>query len=143
MPERTFLPKAPVTDEKHAETLLELAFLMASADGRLADEELAAFRKLIAVVRGRAPSDAEIGDLVQRFSSHVEQTAIPERVRQLAPTLPPSLREDAFRIGMGLALVDRDADDDEDALMGVLYESLGLDEARAEEIAGEIRRAFG
>jgi hypothetical protein len=142
MPERSFLPKVPITDVSHADTLLELAFLMAAVDGRLADEELDAFKRVVAAVRGRDATDADVGTLVERFAGHVERSEIEARVRQIAPSLPAPLREDAFRVGMGLALVDREADTHEDALMGVFFEALGLSEDRAEAIAAEVRGAF-
>ena len=52
------------------------------------------------------------------------------------------LRELTFKIAMGLALVDSDAAPDEDALMGLLFEHLGLTADRAEAVAAEVRKAF-
>jgi tellurite resistance protein len=141
MPE-AFLPKGPIAETQHADTLLELAFLMAAVDGRLADEELAAFKKVVGAVRGKNATEADVGALVERFAGHVERAEIEARVRQIAPSLPAALREDAFRVGIGLALSDRDADAHEDALMGVFFEALGLTEERAEAIASEVRKTF-
>ena len=49
---RVFLPIDPIAEQEHADTLLELAFLVTAADGRLAAEEAAAFRELMGRVRG-------------------------------------------------------------------------------------------
>jgi tellurite resistance protein len=139
---RAFLPLAPIPDREHADTLLELAFLVTAADGRLAAEEVSAFRELTERVRGAPPSDAEIAELYRRFTERLENTTCDARVRALAPNLPPDLREPAFSVALALALIDRDASPHEDALIDTLYESLQLENARAEELAKEVRVAL-
>lgn len=62
-----------------------------------------------------------------------------DRIRALGPTLPIELRESVFKVAIALALVDDDARPDEDALMHVYFEALGLDPARAEALAREAR----
>ncbi len=139
------LPSAPLASPAHADAVLELAFLVTAVDGRLAQEELAAFRELAQAVRGKPVSEAEVAALFELFMGSVKggKDTIAARVRALAPTLPEDLRELAFRVAIGLALVDKDAAAEEDALVGVLFESLGLDEARAEALAHEVRLSFG
>jgi tellurite resistance protein len=137
-----FLPVGPIASRDHADTLLELAFLVTAADGRLAAEEAAAFRELLGRVRGAPPSDEEMGALYTRFTGALEGSTCEARVRRLAPKLPADLRESAFRVALALALIDRDASPHEDALIDALFQSLGLDEARAEEIAKEVRVAL-
>ena len=63
-------------------------------------------------------------------------------MKVIAPTVPAELRELAFNIAMGLALVDLDASPAEDALVGILYEGLSLGADRAEAVAAEVRQAF-
>lgn len=137
-----FLPVGPIAAEKHAESLLELAFLVTAADGRLAAEEAAAFRELVVRVRGASASDDEIGALYTRFSERLAGSSCEARVKSVAPTLPAELREPAFRVALALALIDRDANPSEDALIDTLFQSLELDEARAEGIAKEVRVAL-
>ena len=135
------LPAAPIPHE-HADTLLELAYLMTAADGRFADEERRAYEQLFARVRGVPPNGADVDALAQRFMRNVEARTAEERIRAIAPTLPADLREAAFKIAIGLALADRDASPREDALMNVFFEALGLDAARAEALAAEARGSF-
>jgi uncharacterized tellurite resistance protein B-like protein len=136
------LPAGPVSDAAHADALLEIAFLMTQADGKLEEAELVAFREIAARVYGRATNEIDPTEIVQRFTVSVDGNEIKERVREIAPKLPAGLRESAFKLAIGLALVDDDASPMEDELVGVLFEALGLDGARAEAIASECRAAF-
>src|SRR5579864_6901372 len=136
---RELLPAAPVADAAHADALLEIAFLMTAVDGRLEERELAAFREIAARVQGRAAAEVDPQAVAARFAVSTEPGAIAARVRVLGPTLPAPLREKAFQLAIGLALVDDDASPLEDELMGVLFEALGLDGARAEALAAEAR----
>jgi tellurite resistance protein len=137
-----FLPVGPIENSQHAEALLELAFLVTAADGRLAAEEAAAFRDLMSRVRGRSVTDDEVGVLYQHFTRRLEGSTCADRVRAVAPSLPATHREAAFRVALALALIDRDASPHEDELMEVLFQSLALDETRAEAVASEVRAAL-
>lgn len=139
---RAFLPVGPIAAQEHADTLLELAFLVTAADGRLAAEEAAAFRELMGRVRGQPTSDDEVGALYQRFTDQLQGSTCIDRVRVIAPKLPTELREGAFRVALALALIDRDASPDEDDLIDALFESLQLDRDRAEAVAKEVRVAL-
>jgi tellurite resistance protein len=137
-----FLPAMPIPAPEHADTLLELAFLVTAADGRLAAEEAAAFRDLMVRVRGKTVTDDEVGALYQHFTKQLQGSTCTDRVRAIAPKLPSDLRESAFRVALALALIDRDASPHEDALIDVLFHALELDEARAEAVAQEVRTAL-
>lgn len=139
---RAFLPIEPIAARDHADTLLELAFLVTAADGRLAAEEAAAFRELMGRVRGKEVTDEEVGALYQHFTKQLEGSTCVDRLKQVAPNLPDNLREAAFRVAMALALIDRDASPHEDALIDALFESLKLDNDRAEALAKEVRVAL-
>jgi len=136
------LPRRPSMTAAHEDLLLELAFLMTAVDGRLADEELPAYLEVASWVRGKTVTDEDFGLLLEKFSANIERGEIEERVKVIAPTVPAELRELVFKITMGLALVDMDASPAEDALVGLLYEGLGLSEERAEAAAAEVRKAF-
>jgi len=142
MPIQAFLPVGPVAAVEHADALLELAFLVTAADGRLAAEEAAAFRDLMGRVRGKAVTDDEVGALYARFTAQLEGSTCADRVKAVAPKLPPELRESAFRVALALALIDRDASPHEDELVDVLFHALSLDLDRAEALAKEVRVAL-
>ncbi|HVJ93299.1 MAG TPA: TerB family tellurite resistance protein [Labilithrix sp.] len=137
-----FLPVGPIAAREHADALLELAFLVTAADGRLAVEEVAAFRDLMGRVRGGAVTDDEVAALYERFSRALEGSTCADRVRAVAPTLPVEHRESAFRVALALALIDRDASPHEDALIDVLFHSLQIELERAQQLASEVRRAL-
>jgi hypothetical protein len=136
------LPAGPVTSTAHADVLLELGYLITAADGKLAKAEIDAYREIASRVRGTPASEEDVGALLDRFGGSVTKSEIESRVRAIAPTLPPDLREVAFKLVIGLALADDEAHDDENALVGVLFEALGLAEARADALAEEVREAF-
>ncbi len=142
MPIANLLPAAPVTDGAAAETLLEIAFLMTAVDGRLEPQEVEAFREISARVKGQPVASIDPADITKRFSVSTDPAAIAVRVREIAPKLPAALRETAFKIAIGLALVDEDASPLEDELVSVLFESLGLEAGRAEELAAEAREVM-
>src|SRR5688500_13569781 len=106
---QAFLPVGPIPEKDHADTLLELAFLVTAADGRLAAEEAAAFRDLLGVVRGGPASDDDVSDLYNRFTEALEGSTCIDRVKAVAPRLRSDLREQAFRVALALAMIDRDA----------------------------------
>jgi hypothetical protein len=137
------LPAVPIPTIADADAFLELAFLMTAADGELRGDELRAFRDVVERVRGEKPTDASFDALVKRFSGTVGKAAIEARVRAIGPKIPSDLREAAFRVTVGLALVDKDGAAEEDALVSVLVAALSLPLARAEALAAEVREAFG
>jgi tellurite resistance protein len=137
-----FLPLNPIPTQAHADALLELAFLVTAADGKLAAEEVAAFRELTGRIRGKPATDDEIGELYTRFTRALEGTNCVDRVKVVAPTVPAELREPAFRAALAMALIDRDASPSEDALIDALFHSLELDATRAEALAKDVRVAL-
>ena len=133
------LPNDFAPSENDAQTLLELAYLVTAADGKLLDEELAAFAAIAARVRGKCKLESdEVDALVDQFAHHVEAHEIETRVRILAPTLPESLHELAYKLALGIALVDHDPSNDEDRLHGVLGDALGIAPGRRAAISREV-----
>lgn len=137
-----FLPVGPIPATEHADVLLELAFLVTAADGKLAVEEAEAFRDLVERVRGKKPTEVELAELHARFTKSRGGSTCADRVKAVAPKLPPELHEPCFRVALALALIDRDANPSEDDLIDTLFHALGLEEARAEEVAKEVRGAL-
>jgi hypothetical protein len=135
------LVSSPIAATVHADAVLELAFLVSAVDGHLADEELAAFGELVGCVRGREATKEEVDDLIGRFVVSLQSTRGEDRVRELSPTIPGELRETAFKIAVGLTLVDREENEHEDELVGILAATLGLAE-RSIPLTAETRAAF-
>jgi hypothetical protein len=134
------LPAGAISKDQ-ADILLELAFLMTAADGKLRAPEVDAYRTIAARVTGADAKNAA-DTLAARFA-RIKPADVPGRVREIAPKLAPELRETAFKLAMGLALVDNDGSREEDELVSVLVQALGLDMKRAGMLAEEARNAFG
>ncbi len=120
------IPATLAPSPEQTEILLELAYLVTAADGRLADEELVAFERIASRLYGRAVSPPELDGLIERFAHNVEQAEIEARVRELVPSLEKDLHAAAYRLALGVAFVDHDASEQEDALHKVLGDALGL-----------------
>lgn len=135
------LVPTPIANEADGDTVLELAFLMSATDGYLADEELDAFRILVDVVRGRTATKAEVDELLGRFLVEANNAGVDERVKTVASTVPPPLRETAYKVAVGLALVDNDESEYEEELADLLASSLGVGE-RATALTKEARVAL-
>src|SRR4051812_707513 len=100
-----FLPIGSIPAQEQADTLLELAFLVTAADGRLAEEEAAAFRDLLGRVRGKPVTDTEVGVLYTRFTEQLAGSTCADRVKVVAPKLSAEHRESAFKVALALALI--------------------------------------
>src|SRR5689334_2217519 len=136
------LVPASAVAAKHADALLELAFLVSAVDGHLADEELAAFSAIFGRLKGHAATKQEIGDLLERFVMTVQTTLLEDRLSEVAKTLPVELREPAFTVAVALGLADGEESEHEGELVGVLAKVLGLD-ARATALTADARKAAG
>jgi hypothetical protein len=133
------LPNDFAPSDKDAEILLELAYLVTAADGKLLDSELAAFSAIAARMRGKDKLDtAEVDTLVDQFAHHVEAHEIETRVRVLAPTLAETLHELAYKLALGIAFIDHDPSDEEDRLHTVLGDALGIAPGRRAAISREV-----
>lgn len=138
------LPESPFVglgSQEQAEIVLELVYLMTVADGRMEERELVAFRAMVDGLRG-AVSEGDFIELLDRFAGPAHPEDIVARVKAIVPSLAAEHRELAFKLAIGLALSDGDAHDDENDLVGVLFESLALDAKRADALASEVRAAF-
>lgn len=136
------LVSSPIADTASADAILEIAFIVCAVDGHLADEELAAFTELVGCVRGRAVTKDEVDDLLGRFLVAAQSTAGEHRIRELGAAVPGELRESAFKIAVGLTLVDQEENEHEDELVGLLAATLNLAE-RSIPLTAEARAAFG
>ena len=90
---RAFLPVGPIAQVEHADTLLELAFLVTAADGRSRRRKLWRFRDLMGRVRGHVATDDDIGVLYRVSRASSKARTCVDRVKVVAPKLPSDLRE--------------------------------------------------
>lgn len=134
------LANRPVASS-HADTVLELAYLVAASDGRLDSAELKVFRQLAKQLTGKG-SPADLDALLDRFAGNVDHQEIATRITQLAPLLPPELRELAFEIVVALGISDLDTSRHEMDVEDQLMDALGITPARADELSALVHEAF-
>lgn len=134
----SYRDSAKLVPSEHVDAVLELAYLIAAADGRLDDAELAAYRELVAGFRGGRVGEADFNALLDRFAGNVEHADVEDRVRLLASKLPASAREISFQLALRLSLADLDMSRQEEALTDALIEALGLTADRADELTAEV-----
>lgn len=141
MPIAELVP-ASIASTEHADALLEIAFLMSAVDGHLADEELEAFGELVGRVRGHVATKQETGDLLERFVFSAHTVGVPDRLREVAKSLPTELHVPAFTVAIALGLVDHDASGHEEELASLLASVLGLED-RVAALTADARVAAG
>jgi hypothetical protein len=132
------VPPGLVTKEEHADVLLEIAYLTTAVDGRLDDEELVAFQQIATRLRGKPQVTSDVDALLDRFGGNVEHTEIAERIQKIAKGLPEDLKLLAFRLSVGLSVIDLDASEDETDLQVTLAEALGLDALKVDQLTAEV-----
>jgi hypothetical protein len=132
------VPEGTKPTREQTDVLLELAYLSTAVDGKLVDEEIAAFKALAGRLRGAPVNTSELDALFDRFGGNVEHAEITDRVSAIAPTLPPDLKALAFKLAVGLSVVDLDASDEEGDLQVALAEALGLDGTQVDLLTAEV-----
>jgi len=120
--------------------VLELAFLMANANGDASIDELEAFRALVKHLR----PEANIGALLEELGDKLGGAeSIGERVRAAAANLTRSTaRELAYKAVYAVAVFDLETNAEERELENLVIEVLGLDEKRAHELGLEATHAL-
>ena len=63
-------------------------------------------------------------------------------MQKIAPSLPDDLKPIAFKLAVGLGVADLDAHDDEAELQAILAETFGFDDAKIDELTGEVYGAL-
>lgn len=151
------VPAAGVgVSDKEADAILEIAYLAILADHKLSDDEIEAFRGVVARVRlivGADPgsphrqaaepsvtpiSNTELDGILDDLRVRTERVEADERLRVLAKTLSPAARELAYKIAFALGLADMDSSDEEFEFDLQLVDALELTTDRAEELSDDV-----
>ena len=124
-------PSDPDAARLHA--LLEVAYLAASADDQLADQEI---DHLVANLQAWLGAELEPAFLVQLFEHLAQQLATDGFQGRLAATaaiLDPASRRIAYKLACVTALCDHDVHDDELKFLGGIADAfeIPVDEAQA------------
>ena len=122
------------------DAVIELAFLMANANGDASPDELEALRALIKHVDPRANVGATIEKLDDALGS---AESIGDRVRAAAANLSrPRARELAYKAVYAIAVYDLETNMEERELEEMVIDALKLDDKRAHELGLETTHAL-
>jgi len=142
--------------EKEADAIFEIAYLAILADHKLSDDEIEAFRGVVARVRRVVGADvnspyrqasepavaklsnAELDAVLDDLRGRTERVDADERLRVLAKGLSPMAREVAYKIAFALGLADMDSSDEEFEFDLQLVDALEFPSERAEELSDDV-----
>lgn len=133
--------RGPLTAAER-EIVLEIAVLMASANGATSLEEVDSLTALVAHLRGKRPQPGELGAVLRRVEERGASASVEERVRALAATLPRWVaRELAYKAAYAVRVADLESNPDEEELGEILVEALQLGDLAA-DLESEVNEAL-
>jgi len=155
------IPDDCTLTQAESDAVLEIAYLAISADRKLADSELDAFRGVMAKLgAGRkavgnaayrsAPtaseaspvSDRRLNEMLDRLNQKLERADVDERLRELAKGLSAEARGVAYKVAHAIALADMDSADEEFEFDLQLIDALELSTEMAESLVAEVTSAM-
>lgn len=121
------------------DAVIELGFLMASANGDASFDELDAFRALVKYLKPNAIIGTTLDELTAKLDA---AESIEARVRALAPLLArPVARDLAYKAAYTIAVFDLETNEDERDLDDLLVEVFALSD-RVEDLEAEVNEAL-
>ncbi|MDB4938917.1 MAG: hypothetical protein JWP87_5889 [Labilithrix sp.] len=129
-------------DAAEREAVLEIALLMATANGSTSPEELASLGDLVAHLEGKRPGPGELSTKMNAIEQRGVGGTIEERVRAIAATLKRGLaRELAYKAAYTIRVSDLESNPDEEDLADLLIEALELGDLAA-DLENEVNEAL-
>jgi hypothetical protein len=124
------------------ESVLEIALLMATANGTTSPEELASLADLVGHFDGKKPQPGALSKKLAGIEQRGIGTTVEERVHAIAKTLRrPLARELAYKAAYAIRVGDLESNPDEEDLSDLLVEALHLDEV-AGDLESEVNEAL-
>ena len=124
------------------ESVLEIAMLMATANGSTSPEELASLADLVGHLEGKKPLPGTLSTKMSSIEQRGLGATVEERVRAIAKTLRRSLaRELAYKAAYAIRVADLESNPDEEDFADLLIEALELDELAA-DLENEVNEAL-
>lgn len=129
---------------RHALATFDAAFLMAAVDGVVSDEEVEELAEVLAVMTDGSATDDDLGYLLENFAIALEQEGLDERLANIADALDTEdARRLAFVTACGVAYLDGNVAEAEEALFSRLAEALHIAPDEADALLDEIEKALG
>lgn len=137
--------QVPVPPERGAlyarvQPLAEVMFLVMSADGAIAGDERAALLGMLRTLTDGALSSREMAQMLDDFAGAFAREGLEQRLDTLAARLygEPEDRELALALAAATVLADAQVQPSEVAILSALAERLGVPEARARSLIGQL-----
>lgn len=128
---------------RHALATFDAAFLMAAADGVVSDEEIDELSELLSSLTEGAATDDDLGYLLDNFAEALQQEGLDERLANIADALDSEdARRLAFVTACGIAYLDEQVTEEEEALFSRLAAALKISADEADGLLDEIERAL-
>jgi hypothetical protein len=129
---------------QEADAILEIAYLSTVVDGRLSDEEIAAFAQVAARLKAGSVGDGrQLDELLDGYARHIEHRDIAERLAELAKSLTrDDARKTAYKVAFAMALCDLGTSDDETDFDDALVTLLGLSIEDVDALESEVYAAL-
>jgi hypothetical protein len=129
-------------DAAEREAVLEIALLMATANGSTSPEELSSLGDLVAHLEGTHPSPGALSTKMNAIEKRGIGGTVEERVRAIAATLRRVLaRELAYKAAYAIRVSDLESNPDEEDLADLLIDALELGE-HAADLENEVNEAL-
>lgn len=129
-------------DPAERDSVLEIALLMATANGSTSPEELSSLADLVAYLEGSRPLPGQLSTKMNAIEQRGIGGTVEERVRAIAATLHRLLpRELAYKAAYAIRVSDLESNPDEEDLADLLIEVLALDDLAA-DLENEVNEAL-
>lgn len=131
----TTAPTLRAFEEPRLHALVELLYLAAMADGELAREELAFFRRRAQAMTDERLGEAEIEKLMLRVDEHLAEAGRTSLLASLGERLgPPPLRHSALKMAVDMMMADKVLAPAERDLIFELAAALEIERSAAEAL---------
>ena len=129
-------------DAAERDSVLEIALLMATANGSTSPEELSSLADLVAHLEGARPLPGQLSTKLNAIEKRGIGGTVEERVRAIAATLTRLLpRELAYKAAYAIRVSDLESNPAEEDLADLLIEVLALDDLSA-DLENEVNEAL-
>jgi len=121
------------------DAVAEILFLVIAADEQIMDTEVAALRGAIRGLTGDALNDGIVDVMLEAYALRLHEEGRDQRLRSVAKSISdPVEAESALSLAAAVALADDDVADSESAVVTLLADAFGFDDAQRRAILGRL-----
>jgi tellurite resistance protein len=135
-------PDSSDRDAVRLHALLEVAYLAASVDGELSDDEINLLVTNLHSWLGETLPSTFLVELFEHLGEQLAKEGYQGRLEAVAKLLDPASRLVAYRLACVTALIDHDVRDDELRFLEGIVHTFGLSNPEAQKIFDELDEAI-